>query len=241
MDTRSSTVRLAAALIMVFALVMCAFTPAAASTGSPPVIVIGPGGPPAPAPGSGSVIVVGPGWSPPPPPAPPPANNGSVIVIGPAQPQGNGSGIGVGNWASLTGTITYRFDYVGGDTAAEISVGADPGNGVIFNVYTAQQWQFVMNGDQNVTPIGRGTYNPYAAGNLFWKGQSAQPLTFYVQVIPVTQPVRYWINLTGNGGNTTLSVVPGSAASGSAPVLVGSVVVSQPGVCWNGHARVKCR
>ena len=45
------------ALIMVSALMICAFAPAAASTGYPPVIVIGPGGPPAPAPGSGSVFI----------------------------------------------------------------------------------------------------------------------------------------------------------------------------------------
>jgi hypothetical protein len=225
MPSRSLSRVVITALITALVLGLSPVAPALATSGNPPVIIIGPGAPNPPA---------------------PPTGNSSVIVIGPSVPN-PGTPFGPPNgccWKSLTGAIAYQFAYSGGNVAAEITVGANPAGSVAFSVYNDQQWPLVANGDQSVAPVGRGTINSYKGGNLFWKGQSATPLTFYVLVYPLSQPAQYWISLTGNAGGGSLTQVPAKASSvqkvGPVIVVPSNPQPAPPNGCWQNNYRVQC-
>lgn len=86
-------------------------------------------------------------------------------------------------WMGMKGGHSHweAFQYEGDDTNVEITLDAEPDEGATFSVWTAEQVRLYGLGE-DVEPVGRGTPNEYAEGDLAWSGRFVQPGTYYVLV-----------------------------------------------------------
>jgi hypothetical protein len=119
-------------------------------------------------------------------------------------------GIGEGNWQSL-GSQPLEFDlaYAGNNEGAEIQLASDPSSRAGFAVYTDWAWKQLGAGNTGVTPVGMGTSNPDAGGNLTWKAQASPSELYHIQVYPIgTDHAMFWIKQQGSGNSVLWAVSP---------------------------------
>jgi hypothetical protein len=89
----------------------------------------------------------------------------------------------IGEWMPMaTGTEHwFSFLYSGDGSQIYINLDAEPDCGASFSVWTPEQARLFSLG-QEVEPVGRGSADEYAAGDLSWSGNFANPGTYYVRV-----------------------------------------------------------
>lgn len=140
------------------------------------------------------------------------AQSGSGNSGGAANGSGS-NGYGMNAWHTLQAGQhdEWVLLYTGGDnTTATVSLNTDGNNAVKFDVYTDQQWTS-RGQDATITPIGRGTQTTSRNnedntvtvlnnGDLTWQVHNTAGNKFHLDVYSNSnQPVRYWINVTGDG------------------------------------------
>jgi hypothetical protein len=119
-------------------------------------------------------------------------------------------GVGVGNWQPL-GSQPLEFDlaYAGNDEGVEVQLASFPGSRVMFAVYTDWAWKQLAAGNTDVTPVGMGTPNSDAGGNLTWKVRTGPSELYHIQVYLVgTEPATFWIAQRGFGPSVLWAVSP---------------------------------
>jgi hypothetical protein len=75
----------------------------------------------------------------------------------------------------------YSFQYPGDNSQVTLDMTVDPANPASFEVWTPGQFRQYQNGE-TVTPIGRGTVDNAANGDLVWSGHFDTAGTYYVIV-----------------------------------------------------------
>lgn len=95
--------------------------------------------------------------------------------------------------------FNYQLDTDGTSPRINISLDGYPDTGTNFEVWTAdllQQWQ--QSGDDEVSPVGRGSQNDYVAGDYSWTGEFIKAGTYYVRVTNQTAtPNTHFLSVTG--------------------------------------------
>jgi hypothetical protein len=136
---------------------------------------------------------------------------------------------GVGNWNSIgSQSLEFRLAYPGNDEGAEIQLASDPSSRVGFAVYTDWAWTQLGAGNTDVKPVGMGTPNPDAGGNLTWKVRTHASELYHIQVYLIgMDSAAFWINQQGSGNSVLWAVSPLQVqpttqvvASAPAPVIV---------------------
>lgn len=74
-----------------------------------------------------------------------------------------------------------KFDYTGDESQITVALFVEPSHGASFSVWTPELMRQYQAG-QDVDPIGRGSENEYASGDLFWSGNFTSPGTYYIRV-----------------------------------------------------------
>jgi hypothetical protein len=118
---------------------------------------------------------------------------------------------GIGTWQAIDGNpLEYTFRYSGQDRPAQIMLAADPAGSVGFNAYTDAQWKTMGGGSRGITPIGQGTHNAFAQGDLYWELESPDGGLYHIQVFNLKPgDAHFWIAKSGSG---TSGLTPVSAA-----------------------------
>lgn len=86
-------------------------------------------------------------------------------------------------WMGMEGGHGHweTFQYEGDGSNVDIALDTKPKDGATFSVWTPEQVRLYGLGE-DVEPLGRGTPNEYAKGDLSWSGSFSQPGTYYVLV-----------------------------------------------------------
>lgn len=105
------------------------------------------------------------------------------------------------DWMAMEGGTTHweSFRYDKSGSAVEIIMDAEPNNAVTFSVWTPDQVRRYSLGE-DVEPVGRGTVNEEAPGDVSWAGKFASPGTYYVRVEHLGPGMSY-CKLTLKGDN----------------------------------------
>jgi hypothetical protein len=138
-----------------------------------------------------------------------------LLVAPPVCAAGTGAGVqypgtGEGNWQPI-GSQPLEFDlaYAGSSEGAEIQLASDPSSRVGFAVYTDWAWKQLGAGNRDVKPVGMGTSNPDAGGNLTWKAQANPSELYHIQVYLIgMDPARFWIKQQGSGNSVLWAISP---------------------------------
>ncbi len=105
------------------------------------------------------------------------------------------------DWMAMEGGTSHweTFTYDKSNSRVELVMDAEPNNAVTFSVWTPDQVRRYSLGE-NVEPIGRGTKNEKAPGDVSWSGSFTSPGTYYVRVDHLGQGKSY-CKLTLKGEN----------------------------------------
>jgi hypothetical protein len=98
---------------------------------------------------------------------------------------------GTGHWE------TFHYDKK--DSQVELVMDAEPNNAVTFSVWTPEQVRLYGLG-LDIKPVGYGTVNEKAPGDVSWSGSFTSPGTYYVRVEHQGQGKSY-CKLTLKGDN----------------------------------------
>jgi SH3-like domain-containing protein len=125
------------------------------------------------------------------------ANLTAGVVITVAEPLND-------EWQVLNPGATqwYSVQYRGGGLPVTIWMDAEPIEGALFNVVSADTALAIMNGTAPTlfNTLGRGRPNPVEPGYLFWSGDFPEADTLYVMVQNTgTEDIRYSVNALGSG------------------------------------------
>jgi hypothetical protein len=103
-------------------------------------------------------------------------------------------------WKEIEGGawVWYAFNYSERNTQIQIALDADPNDSVAFSVWTPDDIQhWASTGEER--PVGRGSENEFAPGELSWSGNFASTGTYYVVVQHVgAGPSFYSLSVTGD-------------------------------------------
>ena len=151
-----------------------------------------------------------------------------AFAAGPAATPVPASRTGIGNWQVINGQpLEYEFQYFGRGLPVQILVGMDPASSVGFSVYTDDAWRDLANGDRKAAPIGRGTRNSHAVGDLFWQMASPSSGHYHVQIYTLgAGTARYWIAQAGSGGSGLTPISPAVAVATPVPTAKPAVVAA---------------
>lgn len=105
------------------------------------------------------------------------------------------------DWMAMTGGSSHweTFNYDKADTQVNLMLDAEPNNAVVFSVWTPEQVRQYSLG-MDVDPIGWGTVNEKAPGEISWSGSFTSPGKYYVRVDHLGDAVSY-CKLTLKGEN----------------------------------------
>ena len=105
------------------------------------------------------------------------------------------------DWMAMEGGTSHweTFKYDKSNTQVELVLDAEPNNAVTFSVWTPEEMRRYSLGE-DVEPIGRGTQNEKAPGDVSWSGFFTSPGTYYVRVDHLGQGKSY-CKLTLKGEN----------------------------------------
>jgi hypothetical protein len=105
------------------------------------------------------------------------------------------------DWMAMPGGTSHweTFKYDKSDTQVDLVMDAEPNNAVTFSVWTPEQVRLYGLG-LDVEPVGRGTMNDKAPGDVSWSGSFTSPGTYYVRVEHLGQGTSY-CKLTLKGDN----------------------------------------
>jgi len=106
----------------------------------------------------------------------------------------------VGSWMSLPVGMEHWFSfyYDGDGSQIEITLAADPDNGATFSVWTSEQVRRYSLGE-DVQPVGRGSQNEFASGDLVWSGSFTSPGKYFVRVDHRgAAPTKCMLDITGS-------------------------------------------
>jgi len=136
-----------------------------------------------------------------------------ILAAGPTPPPAP-SRTGIGNWQAINGQpLEYDFQYAGTGLPVQILLGMDPASSVGFNVFTDDEWRTLAGGGRLVAPVGRGTHNPYAVGDLSWQLASPSGGLYHVQIFTQSAgTARFWIAQAGPGSGGLTPISPAVAA-----------------------------
>ena len=96
------------------------------------------------------------------------------------------------DWMAMDGGTSHweTFHYDKKDSQVDLVMDAEPNNAVTFSVWTPEQVRRFSLGE-DVEPIGRGTTNEKAPGDVSWSGSFTSPGTYYVRVDHLGQGTSY--------------------------------------------------
>jgi hypothetical protein len=96
------------------------------------------------------------------------------------------------DWMAMPGGTshweTFHYDEI--NSQVELVMDAEPNNAVSFSVWTPEQVRRYSLGE-DVQPVGRGTKNEDAPGDVSWSGSFTSPGTYYVRVEHLGQGTSY--------------------------------------------------
>lgn len=105
-----------------------------------------------------------------------------------------------GGWHEIDGDawVWYAFNYSERNSQIHIALNDDPNGTVAFSVWTPDDIQYwASTGEER--PVGRGSENDFAPGDLSWSGNFASTGTYYVVVKHTgTGPSFYDLSVTGD-------------------------------------------
>lgn len=89
----------------------------------------------------------------------------------------------IGDWMPMSAGAEHWFSflYTGDGSQVDVSLDVEPASGATFSVWTPEQARLFGLGLE-IEPVGRGSANEYAAGDLSWSGNFVSPGTYYVRV-----------------------------------------------------------
>src|SRR5450759_642512 len=133
---------------------------------------------------------------------------------------------GIGNWQAINGQpLEYGFQYAGTGLPLQILLGMDPASSVGFSVYTDDEWRYLAGGDRTAMPVGRGTHNSYAVGDLFWQLASPSGGLYHVQIFTLSAgTARFWIAAAGPGASSLTPISPAVVTATPVPAAKPVVV-----------------
>lgn len=128
-------------------------------------------------------------------------SGGAVMAMSGAGP--DDAQVPPGDWEQLSAGQSpwYAFYYAGDASQITVRVQVEPPTGVTFAVWTPEgirNWRLGLEAE----PIGRGSPDPNAAGNLVWSGSFNVPGTYYVAVEHAGSqpgPSYYLLEIDGDG------------------------------------------
>jgi hypothetical protein len=96
------------------------------------------------------------------------------------------------DWMAMPGGSSHweTFKYDERDTQVELILDAEPNNAVTFSVWTPEQVRRYALGE-DIKPVGWGTVNEKAPGDVSWSGSFTSPGTYYVRVEHLGQGTSY--------------------------------------------------
>ena len=96
------------------------------------------------------------------------------------------------DWMAMDGGTSHweTFHYDKKDSQVELVMDAEPNNAVTFSVWTPEQVRLYGLG-LDIKPVGSGTVNEKAPGDVSWSGSFTSPGTYYVRVDHLGQGTSY--------------------------------------------------
>jgi hypothetical protein len=122
----------------------------------------------------------------------------------------------------------YAFHYAGDGSQIQVRLEATPEGSAGFVVWTPEEIQSWAIG-KRVTPIGRGSDDPFSAGELVWSGSFTTAGTYYVVVEHSGNPAgTSYYRLTVEGDGVSLADSARADTPASAPTTTSKSTGSQP-------------
>jgi len=96
-------------------------------------------------------------------------------------------------------SLWHKFEYAGDRSQILVWLTDEAGIGLNFSVWTPEQVRLWQSGAA-VEPVGRGSFDPYASGDLSWSGNFPQAGSYYVRVDNGTSTSgQYSLHIQGSG------------------------------------------